>query len=143
MSEEGKRIIEINGIKMEVDLREAKRIDTFRVGDTVKVLMKKYGGGYNVYPGVIVSFVEFAKLPTIEVLYLEYSKVSFAAINSETEEIEIAPASEIDTSLSKAAIEDTLSQAVNSAQKSLDEAKARIRLFREYFGKHFNKGETE
>ena len=32
MSEENKRVVEINGIKMEIDLRYAKRIDTFKVG---------------------------------------------------------------------------------------------------------------
>ena len=42
MSEDNKRIIEINGIKMEVDLRNAKRIDTFKVGDPVKVLDMTY-----------------------------------------------------------------------------------------------------
>jgi hypothetical protein len=35
--EENKRIVEIDGVKIEVDLRSAKRIDTFRVGDNVKV----------------------------------------------------------------------------------------------------------
>jgi len=34
-----KQIIEINGVKLEVDLSTAKRIDEFRVGDTVKVLI--------------------------------------------------------------------------------------------------------
>ena len=32
-----KRIIEINGVKLEVDMTTARRIDEFRVGDTVKV----------------------------------------------------------------------------------------------------------
>ena len=35
---EEKRIVEIDGVKIEVDLRTAKRIDTFAVGDNVKVL---------------------------------------------------------------------------------------------------------
>ena len=39
---EEKRIIDINGMKMEVDLRTAKRIDTFKVGDNVKVLATEY-----------------------------------------------------------------------------------------------------
>ena len=34
-----KQIIEINGVKLEVDLSTAKRIDEFRVGDTVKVFI--------------------------------------------------------------------------------------------------------
>ena len=35
---EEKRLVEINGIKMEVDMRSARRVDTFKVGDNVKVL---------------------------------------------------------------------------------------------------------
>lgn len=38
--DDGKRIIEIDGVKIEVDLRTAKRIDTYRVGDNVKILNK-------------------------------------------------------------------------------------------------------
>ena len=34
------REIEIGGIKMQIDLRQAKRIDTFKVGDSVKILKK-------------------------------------------------------------------------------------------------------
>ena len=30
--DENKRIIEVNGVKIEVDLRSAKRIDEFKVG---------------------------------------------------------------------------------------------------------------
>ena len=43
------RTIEINGIKLEVDLRTAKRIDQFKVGDNVKVL-KKNGGNFQGVP---------------------------------------------------------------------------------------------
>ena len=32
------RTIEVNGVTLEVDMRYAKRIDQFKVGDTVKVL---------------------------------------------------------------------------------------------------------
>ena len=57
-----KRIIEINGIKMEVDLSTAKRVDEFKVGDAVKVLRDK-----KVLSGAIVEFVNFRELPTIKV----------------------------------------------------------------------------
>ena len=40
MSDEQKRIVEIGGVKIEVDLRTAKRVDSYRVGDPVKVLTK-------------------------------------------------------------------------------------------------------
>lgn len=41
---EERRIVEINGVKIEVDMRTAKRVDSFRVGDNVKVLDKDYNG---------------------------------------------------------------------------------------------------
>jgi hypothetical protein len=79
MEEQNKRIIEINGIKMEVDLRTAKRIDTFKVGDPVKVLDMSYSTP-QIRAGVIVGFAEFQSLPAIEVMVLteDYSGVGFA-----------------------------------------------------------------
>ena len=59
-------IIEVNGIKLEVDLRTAKRVDQLRVGDRVKVLNKAYDG-YEVLPGTVVCFEPFEKLPTTSV----------------------------------------------------------------------------
>ena len=88
-------VIEINGVKMEVDLRHAKRIDEIRVGDRVKVLLKMYDG-YKVYPGVVVGFEAFEKLPTIIVAYIKADFVSasveFLYFNSETKDKEIIKA---------------------------------------------------
>lgn len=78
MEDQTKRIIEINGIKMEVDLRNAKRIDTFKVGDPVKVLDMNYSSP-TIKAGVIVGFAEFEKHAAIEVMVLSdsYSGVDF------------------------------------------------------------------
>ena len=54
---ENKRIIEINGIKLEVDLTTAKRIDEFKVGDNVKVLRKSYNDTFEVLAGVILAII--------------------------------------------------------------------------------------
>ena len=90
MVNEEKRIIEIDGIKLEVDLRTAKRIDTFRVGDAVKIL--DTGDSYNpnkIYPGVIVGFCEFERSPTIEIMIIkeEYSGVDFSFLTITGKEI--------------------------------------------------------
>ena len=64
---EEKRIVEIDGVKIEVDLRTAKRIDTFKVGDNVKVLCKNYNNEFKVKPGIITDFANFKERPTIVV----------------------------------------------------------------------------
>ena len=92
---EGKTIIEVNGIKLEVDLRTAKRIDELRVGDRVKVLSKVYDG-YEVLPGTVIGFEPFEKLPTIIVATLksDYAGVSikFLYFNAQSKDVEIVKA---------------------------------------------------
>lgn len=88
----GKTLIEINGAKFEVDMRQAKRIDTLRVGDTVKVLVKVYDG-YKVYPGTVIGFDPFKNLPTVIIAYLDidYSAaaIKFVYFNTASKDVEI------------------------------------------------------
>jgi hypothetical protein len=85
-----KTIIEVNGVKLEVDMRYARRIDEIHIGDRVKVLKKAgYGDDHKVFPGIIVGFEPFQKLPTIVVAYVdvEWSKaeIKFLHFNSKCE----------------------------------------------------------
>ena len=48
------QVIEINGVKLEVDMRYAKRVDLLRIGSRVKVLVKTYSE-YKIYPGVKIG----------------------------------------------------------------------------------------
>jgi len=93
------KVIEINGVKLEVDLRTAKRVDEIRVGDRVKVLKKQYSD-YKVYHGVVIGFEPFDKLPTIIVAcaIVEYSsaKMEFIYYNSQTKDVEIVVANNDD-----------------------------------------------
>lgn len=140
---ENTRIIEINGIKMEVDLRTAKRIDTFRIGDNVRLLVPEYGNKFKVCPGVIVGFDEFTKLPTITIAYLEvgYSsaEIKFAYINGtneKDEKYEIAPANDIEELHFKK------SDVVSIMEKEIENKKEEIRDMerkRDYFNKYFSK----
>ena len=81
----GKRVVEINGVKMEVDLRSAttQEVNTYKVGDQVKVLIKDYSS-WKDYPGTIVGFDNFKQRPTIIIAYLERynSDIRFAYFNS-------------------------------------------------------------
>ena len=95
------KVIEINGVKLEVDLRTAKRVDQIRVGDRVKVLKKQYSD-YKVHHGVVIGFEPFDKLPTIIVAcaIVEYSsaKMDFIYYNSQSKDIEIVIANNDDES---------------------------------------------
>ena len=58
MTEEQIVTIEINGVKMDVDMRHAKvrKTESLKVGDRVKLLQKKYGNSYEVNAGVVIGF---------------------------------------------------------------------------------------
>ena len=87
--------IEINGIKMEVDLRHATRIDDLKVGDRVKILVKEYTD-YKVHAGIVIGFEPFQKLPTVIVAYVEKSwkaaDLKFLYFNNDTRETEMVKA---------------------------------------------------
>lgn len=134
------QIIEINGIKMEVDLRQARRIDTFQIGTKVKVLLRSDYAEPTVRSGVIVGFEPFEELPTITVCYLDigYSeaKICFAYINSSPKsraKYEIIAAIDDDLPIQK---ENVLALMERDEQKKLDELNE-LRRKREYFLQHF------
>lgn len=134
-----KQVIEINGVKMEVDMRYAKRIDTLRVGSKVKVLVKGSYSGPEVHAGVVVGFEPFQDLPTIIVCYLavNYSeaKLEFAYINSgSADKYDIVASVDDDLPIKKA---DVLARMDREVAK-LNEQIADIERKRDYFLTHFN-----
>ncbi|WP_010337813.1 hypothetical protein [Sphingobium yanoikuyae] len=102
-----KQIIEVNGVKLEVDLRTARRIEELRVGSRVKVLTKTYNGT-EVHPGIVVGFEPFPSKPTIIVAYVksEYNAVGLHTLsfNSDTKDVEIIASIDDDFSVSKAEV---------------------------------------
>lgn len=132
------RIIEINGIKLEVDLRTARRIDQFKIGDNVKVL-RGSGSSMEVLAGVIIEFVNFKELPTIQVAVFKSdywgTKIEFLNINSKTEGIEIVGVSQHELVLEKARVIDKMNDEITKKKNELDE----IVNKKEYFLKHFAK----
>ena len=133
---EAKRIIEINGVKMEVDLRQAKVIDSYRVGKSVKVLKKDYGDNYSVYPGVIIGFTEFKSLPTIELLYVNrHGEVLFGNLNPKTTDLEIAPINDYEAAFDFESIVASLDRNIEKAEIDLKVMKAKKTAFVENYGK--------
>ena len=135
-----KQIVEINGVKMEVDLREAQTIDTYRVGDTVKVLVPKYGDTFEAKCGAIIGFDNFRKLPAIVVAYLDCTyneaKIEITSIHEGCKH-EITHASEGDVPFSKKQVLDLLDGDIAKHQDALSQARWRKTQFESWFGKYF------
>ena len=135
-----KRIVEINGVKLEVDLREVQTIETYKVGDLVKVLVPEYSDKFKSHAGAIIGFDDFEKRPTVIVAYLDaaYGKaeVKMAYVH-EGAKIEICHASEGDVPFSKQQIMELLDKNITDKQKELDGATWHKVRFEQWFGQYF------
>ena len=141
---EGRTIIEVNGVKLDVDLRTAIRVDTLRVGDRVKVLIKEpYSTpAHKVYPGVVCGFEPFNALPTIIVAYIasDWSKaeLKFAYLNAQSTDLEIIKAIDNDhLDLDKANVIDLLDRQITAKESDLDEIRRRKDYFLREFGAYW------
>ena len=132
------RMVEINGVKMEIDMRTARKVDAYRVGDRVKVLVKKYET-YTSCFGVIVAFDEFTALPSITVCYIEsgYSnELKFATLNKETKDVEIAPCND-DVLPEKSEVIDNIDRKIVTKLAEIHDLKSKKAYFEKSFGKWF------
>jgi len=139
---ETKRIIEVAGVKLEVDLKEAKTIENYKVGDNVKVLVKKYDNDYRSYPGVIVGFDKFEKLPTIIIAYMESGydpDLEFVYLNSQTKDVEITHTQPEEILLKR---EDTINEfdkRIEAKENEIKDIKRKKNYFIKYFNQYFKK----
>lgn len=135
------RIIEVNGVKLEVDLRSAKQIDSYRVGENVKVLIKRYTDTYESHVGVIVGFDNFPSRPTIVIAYLEsgYSEaaIKFVYLNKDSKDIEICPMLRDELVVDKLAVTDKIDAQISAKEKEIEKLKAQRQYFLENFQRHF------
>jgi len=135
---EEKRIIEVNGIKLEVDLRSAKRIDEFKVGDTVKVLDNRNDKN-EMRTGVITDFANFKELPTIMVAvykagdYWSRPTIEFIPYNAETENIEIVGVSAEELIVSKETIVQKFDDEIAKKRDDLNDLIIKRDTFVKYF----------
>ena len=141
---EEKRIVEIDGVKIEVDLRTAKRVDSYKVGDNVKILEKE-SSDYKVNPGIIVDFAEFNELPTIVIAVFEegsyYSRPSIKFINynaKTSEKIEMVPASEDEIKVSRDSVVEMFEREISKKKNELLDLQNQLDYFMEKFLKVSN-----
>ena len=140
-------IIEINGVKLEVDLRTAKRVDNLRIGDRVKCLVKSYGGSMSTHAGVVVGFDPFPSLPSIVVAYLDTGYASgtlkFQTFNSETKDFEVI--ADLDNNALEVDKLHILAQFDRDAAKKrqeVDDIEAKRTYFLAHFGRYFTAVDT-
>jgi len=139
------KIIQVAGVKMEVDMRHAIKVEHYKVGTIVRILKKSssYGEDYKVYGGVIVGFDQFEKMPSILIAYLSSSydsaEVEFLTYNDKTKDVEICPADSNFIPFKKATIMARLDAKVLSAEQEVVEAKQKRDYFAKYFTEYFEK----
>lgn len=143
-----KEIVEINGVKFEVDLSKATVISEYQIGSKVNVLLEKdYNGKREVVPGVICGFNNFKSLPTITICYLKinYSEATleFLQYNEKTEGIEIAPCQESDIIFNKADIIAKMDREILKKQEEVLNLQMKKDYFIKNFKKHFDIKEQE
>lgn len=137
MTEEHKKIIEINGVKMEVDMRHATQVhDNIKIGSRVKVLDKEYSD-YKVHHGVVVAFDQFEELPTITVLALVQSysgtEMKFYHINN-ISKTEIVPATDWLPEAQKASVVEKLDSEVKKKEIEIEDLKSKKEFFLQQYG---------
>lgn len=137
MSDPNKTVIEVNGVKLEVDLRHAKRIDILAVGDRVKVLKKEYQD-FKVYPGMVIGFEPFKERPTVIVAYIKtgYNEagIEFVYYNTDSKEVEIVKALDDDMlGLEKAFVVRNMDRLIETKRREMEELMAKKDYFLEKF----------
>jgi len=134
--------VEINGIKVEVDLRTCKTISTYKVGDNIKVLKKGYYDTFNVYSGVIVDFVAFKARPAIVIAYFESSysgtDIKFETITQDSQGIEIAPCLPHELKINKDRVVDKFDIAIAAKEREADDLRQKKAYFIDNFAKFFD-----
>lgn len=137
-----KTIVEINGVKLEIDLHTAKKVDQFRVGDNVKVLIKEYGERYKSCGGVIVGFDQFEKLPTIVICYcdVDYSKaeIKFVYLNEKSEDIQICHMGDYEKLIDLNMAKEMMDREVAKKEQEVLDLKRKQQYFLAHYNKTFN-----
>lgn len=139
-----KRIVEINGVKLEIDLRTAKRIDEYKIGDSIKVLIKSYGEKWDSHFGMIVAFDEFKTRPTMIIAYLKSAgswenPLSFVYLNSDSKDVEICHHDAADIGVERSDILTAFDREISKKEQELKEIARKRDYFERMFGRYFEK----
>lgn len=137
-----KQVIEVNGVKLEIDMRHARKVEEFKIGDNVKVLVKEYGDNYKSHGGVIVGFDQFEKLPTIVICYCELSyssaEIKFVYINEKSKDVEICHMGEFEKLIDLNSAKEMMAREVAKKETELLDIKRKQQYFIAHYEKTLN-----
>jgi len=127
---------------MEIDLRQAKTIENYKVWDNVKILVQSYWDNYNSYIWQIIWFDDFTVNPTIVVAYLKVESstatIEFAYINQKSQKYEITSLNNRDVPVTKSQIMEKFSQEISRKEQEILEIRNKREVFERLFGKYFD-----
>lgn len=142
-SPEGKRIVTIGGAKFEVDFRHATRIDEFKVGDKIKLLVSDgyTNPTFTSYPAVIIGFDDFKNRPTILIAYLDAkyagAEIKIYQYNADSKS-EIAPLTrDEEVLLDKGHVLENFGKKIEEAEAVVANLKRQKEYFIHKFGVYF------
>ncbi len=122
-------------------------MDSFKVGDAIKILKKNYGDSYESHFGMIVGFDEFKMLPTIIVAYLKPSSwespLAFEYVNAKTENVEICPQDPKDIGIEKSHLLQAFDREMTKKEQELREITRKRKYFEDMFGRYFEPEKAE
>jgi hypothetical protein len=134
--------LEVAGQKFEFSEPQVTRVETLKLGDTVKILVKE---GYPpdrksvVHPGIVVGFEPFKDLPTVLVAYLDLGYnggIKTIAFNAESVDTQMVKAiGDFSRDLNVSVVREKLYGAVTKAEVALADARHQLELFDERFAK--------
>lgn len=138
------RVIEINGLQIEVDGSTDVAEGPFKIGDPVKVLHKGLANTEpKIMPGVIIGYGGFLTLPSIEVMVLgeEYtwSAFRFIVINEQVRDFEIVRCNRYEQVFGCSKIVERLDRDI--ARRELELLDLKNKKF--FFAKNFQKAFAE
>jgi hypothetical protein len=142
-----KTIIEVNGVKLEVDMRYARRIEEIRIGSPVKVLTKGDYQGGKVYAGVVIGFEPFKDLPTILVAYVEDSwasaEIKVVSINAKQKDYDLVAAADPDFAVDRSAIINRFERKIADKQREIAVIEEQKRYFETNFAVYWQQLQRE
>jgi hypothetical protein len=132
--------VTIKGLVYEVPVKPIIKQESLRVGDYVKLLMKKsYGEGYESFVGMVLNFEPFENLPTVVIAYLEDdftgTDMRFLYLNKKSKEkVEIIKIPPYEVKFKRPDAIERMEKKIIKLQEEIAEMESKIILFKKYFG---------